>query len=331
MLTFQGNKLNNELLHMVTLTVLVQQYHMLQQSQGEQSTTVLVLSRTEEKLPEDLQQQAADLRSLKDNLQQAQQESTQLQRRVQASLDRVRQQEQQTASVVRTANERQLRVLNLQHLLQMANQRRESLQRELQQAPATDPLLPQRYQLAEQEVRRLRQELEVAMQLAEEAERKRIEAEQALQQALQQAQEEINNLQQRIAQIEVERQILQEQVKGLQEKRKQQYQHRFQRLLPYVRFHPRALDWFADQTDESILLSAERIIMDMNYSEYPRQGWKRIEGTEFEEVHFAKDYRIYFLVSGHIKYVMAIGHKNSQLQDIGWLRRQKNPLDAFAA
>jgi len=116
----------------------------------------------------------------------------------------------------------------------------------------------------------------------------------------------------------------------LKEKRKQEFQQRFARLLPYIRLHERALEWFGEQTDENVLLAAEKALLDMNYSVYPQSGWRRISGTEFEEIRFTKDYRIYFLVNGNIKYVMTIGHKNSQLQDIDWLRRQRNPLGAFA-
>ncbi len=330
MLTLQGNRLNNELLHMVTLTALMQWYHTLYTAQEEEPVKALTLAQTEEKLPAVLQQQSEELRSLKDNLQTMQREAACLKQHIENSLHRVHQQEQHTASAVRTANERHLRVRSLQQLLEMANQRRESLQQEMSRTPGNDLLLFKRYQIAEQEVRRLEQEIQVAMQLAEEAERKRLEAEQRHQRILEQAQGEIAELRQQLERIETENHILVQRLKMLKEKRKQEFQQRFARLLPYIRLHERALEWFGEQTDENVLLAAEKALLDMNYSVYPQSGWRRISGTEFEEIRFTKDYRIYFLVNGNIKYVMTIGHKNSQLQDIDWLRRQRNPLGAFA-
>lgn len=330
MLTLQGNRLNNELLHMVTLTALMQWYHTLYTAQEEEPVKALTLAQTEEKLPAVLQQQSEELRSLKDNLQTMQREAACLKQHIENSLHRVHQQEQHTASAVRTANERHLRVRSLQQLLEMANQRRESLQQEMSRTPGNDLLLFKRYQIAEQEVRRLEQETQVAMQLAEEAERKRLEAEQRHQRILEQAQGEIAELRQQLERIETENHILVQRLKMLKEKRKQEFQQRFARLLPYIRLHERALEWFGEQTDENVLLAAEKALLDMNYSVYPQSGWRRISGTEFEEIRFTKDYRIYFLVNGNIKYVMTIGHKNSQLQDIDWLRRQRNPLGAFA-
>lgn len=89
-----------------------------------------------------------------------------------------------------------------------------------------------------------------------------------------------------------------------------------------LRFHDKALQWFVEQADQNLVLSAEKILLDLNYSGYPPGGWKRIAGTRFEEIHFAKDYRIYFEVAGNIKTIWTIGHKNTQAQDIQWLRLQ---------
>lgn len=319
MVTFQGKKVNTELLHIVALTALMQWCQRLPQ---QQEARAIMLAPAQEKLPDELSKQTAELKKLTSSLHDAETKVADFERQIHVSLEKALWQEELTLSATRVANERQGRVQNLQQQLQLAITRRNDLHSRLQQAPAEYLLLTQRIHIAEEEIRRLQKDVQAAMKLAEEAEKQRIAAEQSLQQVLEQAQKEIAILQAQKAQIESERDKLARQVAEQKAKRKLQYQHRFQALLPDVHLHDRALEWFADQTDENLLLAAERMLLDMNYSAYPPRGWRRVQDTRFEEIHFAKDYRIYFAVEGNTKTVMTIGHKNTQAQDIAWLKGQ---------
>ncbi|GIV14722.1 MAG: hypothetical protein KatS3mg022_0157 [Armatimonadota bacterium] len=323
MVMFQGKKVNTELLHIVALTALMQWYQCLPQQQDAQASQAIMLAPAQEKLPDVLREGTAELKRLTGSLHDAETKVADFERQIHVSLEKARWQEELTLKATRVANEQQGRVQNLQQQLQLASKRRDDLHSRLQQVPAEHLLLRQRIHIAEEEIRRLQKDLRAAMELAEEAEKQRIAAEQSLQQVLEQAQKELATLQAQKAQIEVERDMLARQVAEQKAKRKLQYQHRFHKLLPYVHLHDRALEWFASQTDENLLLAAERMLLDMNYSVYPPKGWRRVQDTRFEETHFAKDYRIYFAVEGNTKTVMTIGHKNTQIQDIAWLKGQR--------
>lgn len=319
----KGKKLNRELLNMVALTALTQWYQHWSTTQEAQQVSPVVMVQEESTLPVPLKEQTTEMRLANTSLQAAERKVSSLENQIQQVLQNVRYQEQRTAEATRKANERRMQLQRLRSHLQMADGRRHDLQQQVQQAPAEDLPLRVRLEVAEEEVRRLRQEVQTAWQLAEEAQKERIDAERALQQLLAEARQQIAELQEQKAEVGQQIADLKQQLQQLKAKRKQDYSHRFQRLTPNLRFHDRALDWFAEQTDDNVLLSAERILMDINYSVYPPQGWRRISNTTFEEVHFAKDYRIYFAVDGSAKQVMLIGHKNTQLTDIEWLRRQR--------
>ncbi|MDW8290237.1 MAG: hypothetical protein RMM06_05905, partial [Armatimonadota bacterium] len=110
---------------------------------------------------------------------------------------------------------------------------------------------------------------------------------------------------------------------AMKTKRKEDYRHRFQRLMTNLQFYEKALDWFAEQTDENLLLAAERVLLDLNYSAYPPSWGKTITGTRCREILFAKDYRLYFHLQGSTKTILVIGHKNEQKQHIEWLKQQR--------
>lgn len=319
MLVKKGRHLNQELLSMVALTALLQWWQQARTQEGDEQANEVV--STEESLPALARESAAELRSLKASYQTAAGALAQTRREIERARDDMREEQKRTALAVQKARESQQTVQNLQSEYERAV---DELTRLRHSATRTVPESSSELELmrAKERIQKLQKDLQAAILLAEEAEQKMIEAQKRLHKSQQEATSQIKVLEQQLAEKEQNVQNLWKQLEALKAKRKNDWQRRFERLMVNLRFHDKALQWFVEQADHNLVLSAEKILLDLNYSGYPPGGWKRIAGTRFEEIHFAKDYRIYFEVSGNLKTIWTIGHKNTQAQDIEWLRLQ---------
>ncbi len=320
MLVKKGRHLNQEMLSMVALTALLQWWQQARTQEGDEQANELV--STEEPLPVPLHEWAAELRSLKASYQTAAGALAQTRREIERARDNMREEQKRTTLAIQKARESQQVVQNLQIEYERAV---DALTRLRHSADRTTPEPSAEIQLmrAKDRIQKLQKDLHAAILLAEEAEQKMIEAQNRLRKSQQEATSQIKVLEQQLAEKEQNVQNLWKQLEALRAKRKNDWQRRFERLMVNLRFHDKALQWFVEQADQNLVLSAEKILLDLNYSGYPPGGWKRIAGTRFEEIHFAKDYRIYFEVSGNLKTIWIIGHKNTQTQDIQWLSLQR--------
>lgn len=317
MLAKKGRHLNQELLSMVALTALLQWWQQARTQEGDEQANELVSRKESSLVP--VHEWAAELRSLTASYQAAAGALAQTRRAIERARDDLREEQKRTALAVQKATESKRVVQNLQSEYEWAV---DELARLRHSATRTVPEPSSQLELmrAKERIQKLQKDLHAAILLAEEAEQKMIEAQKRFRKSQQEATLQIKVLEQQLAEKEQNVQNLWKQLEALNAKRKNDWQRRFERLMVNLRFHDKALQWFVEQADQNLALSAEKILLDLNYSGYPPKGWKRIAGTRFEEIHFAKDYRIYFEVSGHLKRIWTIGHKNTQAQDIEWLR-----------
>ncbi|MCS6829933.1 MAG: hypothetical protein NZ749_04735 [bacterium] len=323
MFGYQGNRLNLELLNMVTLSALLRWYQEIHEQQEMAQERAILLLSQDDPLPLPVKERVTLFAQVRQTLQQAEKQLVDVQTQIQKAHQRKDKQQQQYMLAVKRRDSLQAQTQNLESELQRATNSRNDIRKKLERVVQENSTLHLQLSFAESEVHRLKEELLASMQLMEEAENRRLRAEKELEEVAAWAEKQIQQLQEQKTQAEQTISMLREQLHNIRTRRKEDYHHRFQRLMAYVQLDEKALEWFAEQTDENLLLAAERVILDLNYSVYPPNWGKSITGTCFREIHFAKDYRLYFYLRGTSKIVALIGHKSEQKQHIHWLQQQR--------
>jgi len=317
---FKGRQLNQQLLSMALLTALLRWWQDAKES-GEDVQNVM-LPQPVETLPAQIQQQTTQLQQLQSQHNEASNQVQMIRQQVEALRTKVQEEKRRTRDIVDKSEEHRDRASHMQLALQSAKDSVIRLRQAAVSEGQENETLRLQLAAAEQRLQQLEVEYQTALQLAEEMEQKAIQAQEQFQKMQAVTNEQINQLLRQQSEMEMKVQELATMLDEVRAKRKTDFAKRFERLMPNLQFHEKALDWFAKQTNEQLLLAAEKILLDIHYSAYPAGGWKRIHGTRCEETRFAGDYRIYFEVSGSYKTILTIGHKNTQTQDILWLRQR---------
>ena len=320
LMVFKGKQLNEQLLKMVLLTALLKWWQEARES-GDSVQDVLV-PQPVEPYPALLQQQTTQLQQLQSQHNQASNQVQMIRQQVEALRTKVQEEKRRTRDIVDKSEEHRDRASHVQLALQSAKDSVTRLRQAVVSEGQENETLRLQLAAAEQRLQQLEVEYQTALQLAEEMEQKAIQAQEQFQKMQAETNEKINQLLRQQSEMEMKVQELATMLDELKAKRKMDFARRFERLMPNLQFHEKALDWFAKQTNQQLLLAAEKILLDIHYSAYPAGGWKRIHGTRCEETRFADDYRIYFEVLGGHKTILTIGHKNTQAQDILWLRQR---------
>jgi|GEM_PF-3024309 len=314
---FKGRQLNQQLLSMALLTALLRWWQDAKES-GEDVQNVM-LPQPVETLPAQIQQQTTQLQQLQRKHHEVSHQLKEIQQRVEGLRRNLEREKARAHDAVGQSQQHRDRAEQVHLALRSANDLVSRLRQAVASEEQENEILRMQLAHAVQRLEQLESEYQAALQLAEEMERKAVEAQEQLQKMEEESSEQIRQLIEKKNEMEVNLKVVTTMLDELKAQRKTDFTRRFERLMPNLLFHEKALDWFAEQTNQEVLLAAEKTLLDIHYSTYPAGGWKRIHGTRCEETRFAGDYRIYFEVSGSYKTVLTIGHKNTQTQDILWL------------
>jgi len=314
---FKGRQLNQQLLSMALLTALLRWWQDAKES-GEDVQNVM-LPQPVETLPAQIQQQTTQLQQLQRKHHEVSHQLKEIQQRVEGLRRNLEREKARVHDAVGQSQQHRDRAEQVHLALRSANDLVSRLRQAVASEEQENEILRMQLAHAVQRLEQLESEYQAALQLAEEMERKAVEAQEQLQKMEEESSEQIRQLIEKKNEMEVNLKVVTTMLDELKAQRKTDFTRRFERLMPNLLFHEKALGWFAEQTNQEVLLAAEKTLLDIHYSAYPAGGWKRIHGTRCEETRFAGDYRIYFEVSGSYKTILTIGHKNTQTQDILWL------------